>query len=141
MFQLGGIEALGSILVSGACQRYPDFRFVLGECGISWIPFALERLDAAFAEKRGDFELDLSGKPSEFWHEHGHSTYQDEQAVATVLELVGEDRVIWGSDYPHPDSVWPESQAVIERNLRDLPEEKRRKIICENAGRLYGFIR
>ena len=140
MFQLGGIEALGSILVSGACQRYPDFRFVLGECGISWIPFALERLDAAFAEKRGDFELDLSGKPSEFWHQHGHSTYQDEQAVATVLELVGEERVIWGSDYPHPDSVWPESQAVIERNLGDLPEEKRRKIICENAGRLYGFI-
>ena len=61
--------------------------------------------------------------------------------MATVLELVGEERVIWGSDYPHPDSVWPESQAVIERNLGGLPEEKRRKIICENAGRLYGFIR
>ncbi len=46
---------------------------------------------------------------------------------------------MWGSDFPHPDGVWPDSQAFIERELAGVPEATRRKLVCENAARLYGF--
>ena len=45
MFQLAGVEYLASIIFSGACDRYPDFKFVLGESGASWLPYACDRMD------------------------------------------------------------------------------------------------
>jgi predicted TIM-barrel fold metal-dependent hydrolase len=46
---------------------------------------------------------------------------------------------MWGSDFPHPDGIWPDSQEYIQRELGALPPATRRKIVCENAARLYGF--
>jgi predicted TIM-barrel fold metal-dependent hydrolase len=46
---------------------------------------------------------------------------------------------MWGSDFPHPDGVWPDSQEYIQKELGHLPPDVRRKIVCENAGRFYGF--
>jgi predicted TIM-barrel fold metal-dependent hydrolase len=50
---------------------------------------------------------------------------------------VGEDNIIWGADYPHPDCIWPASQQHLEDNLGDQPERIRRKIVCENVVQLY----
>ena len=46
---------------------------------------------------------------------------------------------MWGSDFPHPDGVWPDSRDFIERELEGVPAAVRRKVVCENAARLYGF--
>jgi len=83
--------------------------------------------------------LNLSSTPREIWHRHGYSTFQKEDSVPDVVHLVGEDNIIWGSDYPHPDGVWPDSKTVIAENLGTLNERTRRKIVCENAAKLYGF--
>ncbi len=47
---------------------------------------------------------------------------------------------MWGSDFPHPDGIWPDSQEYIERELGHLPEPIRRKIVCDNAAKLYRFV-
>jgi uncharacterized protein len=39
------MEVLVSLLASGACERYPDFNFVLGESGVTWLPYVFDRLD------------------------------------------------------------------------------------------------
>jgi uncharacterized protein len=57
-----------------------------------------------------------------------------------VAHLVGEDNIIWGSDYPHPDGIWPDSLKVIEADLGRLDARAQRKITCENAGKLYGLL-
>ena len=54
--------------------------------------------------------------------------------------MIGEDNVVWGSDYPHPDGIWPESQKWIEEDLASVTQETRRKITRDNAGKLYGFL-
>jgi predicted TIM-barrel fold metal-dependent hydrolase len=54
---------------------------------------------------------------------------------------VGEDNILWGSDYPHPDGIWPDSARVIEDDLGGLEERVRRKITCQNAGKLYGLLK
>jgi predicted TIM-barrel fold metal-dependent hydrolase len=56
-----------------------------------------------------------------------------------LLDLLGEDNVMWGSDFPHPDGVWPDSQSFIEDELGHLPKDIQEKVICSNAVQLYGF--
>jgi uncharacterized protein len=46
---------------------------------------------------------------------------------------------MWGSDFPHPDGIWPDSQRFIKAQLSHLPAATQRKIVCENAAKLYGF--
>ena len=58
--------------------------------------------------------------------------------IATSL-LFGAAHLLWASDYPHPDTVWPNSRAAIERQMRDLSPEMRRKLTHDNAAKLYGL--
>jgi predicted TIM-barrel fold metal-dependent hydrolase len=136
--QLEGSLYVTSIIYSGACDRFPEFKFVLGESGITWVPFLVERMDAHYLD--GRHQIALSMKPSDYWRRQGHSTFQTDGILADMLDLVGENNAIWGSDYPHPDGVWPDSQEIIASDFGRMTEEKRRKVICENAGRLYGFL-
>ena len=138
MFQIVAAEFLASIVFSGALERYPGMKFVLGECGASWIPYVLGRMDEEYEDQ---FQhLNFSLKPSEYWRRQGYTTFQHETTIADVAHLVGEDNIIWGSDYPHPDGIWPDSLKVIEEDLSRLDTRARRKITCENAGKLYGLM-
>jgi len=135
MFQIGAAEFLASIVFSGALCRFPRFQFVLGEAGVCWLPYILDRMDEEYEDRY--FQLALSLKPSELWRRQGYSTYQHERSVAAMIPLIGEDNIMWGSDYPHPDGVWPDSQKWIAEDLASVAPAIRRKILCENAGRLY----
>jgi len=54
---------------------------------------------------------------------------------------MGVETLMWGSDYPHPDGVWPESEKYISEQFKHLPDDVVRKMTCENAGRFYGLIK
>lgn len=56
-----------------------------------------------------------------------------------VLEMVGYDNVLWASDFPHPDGLWPDSQSYIESMFADLDADTRDKIVYRNAATLYGL--
>ena len=137
--QLSGSEWLVSIIMSGACERFPDFQFVLGECGAGWIPFVTERMDIQFTDRLLDQQFDppLSLKPSEYWRRQGATTFQNDPCVGYMAQFIGEDNLMWGSDYPHPDGVWPDSEEVIQATMGQLDQKVRRKIICDNAVRRY----
>ena len=137
LFQLSGAEYLSSIILSGACSSHPDFNFVLGECGVGWIPYVLHRLDVEYKDRL--FHLDLEMDPSDYWHRQGHSTFQDEVLTQETVDLVGVDNIMWGSDYPHPDGIWPESRQLLESNLAALDADTRARITYRNAAQLYRF--
>ena len=138
LFQLAGAEFLASPIFSEALERHPGFKFVLGECGVSWIPFVLQRMDE---ESEDQFHaLNLPLRPSEYWRRQGYTTFQNEATVADFVHLVGEDNIMWGSDYPHTDGVWPDSRKIIDEQLGSLDESVRRKITRDNAGKLYGLL-
>ncbi len=137
LFQLSGAEFLTSIILSGACSNHTDFKFVLGECGVGWIPYVLHRLDQEYKDRL--FHLELEMEPSDYWRRQGYSTFQDEVITQEVVDLVGESNIMWGSDYPHPDGIWPESRQLLETNLANLDEETRTNITYRNAAELYRF--
>ncbi|PYN07243.1 MAG: amidohydrolase [Candidatus Rokuibacteriota bacterium] len=135
LFQLDTMEVLVSLLASGACEKYPDFNFVLGESGVTWLPYVFDRLDTEYHDRaRG---LNFSMKPSDYFKRQGFVTYQQDQYLEPIIPLIGEDNIIWGADYPHPDCIWPESHATIEKNLAAISPRVRRKIVFDNVCRLY----
>jgi predicted TIM-barrel fold metal-dependent hydrolase len=136
-FQINMANILTSMVFSGALERYPGLKVVLGEAGIGWIPYVLWRMDAEWEDQFKDLSLTMA--PSEYWRRQCWATYQTDPIGVKLLDELGADRVMWGSDFPHPDGVWPDSQEVIQRELGHLPEATRAKVAGENAARLYGF--
>ena len=135
LFQLDTMEVLVSLLASGACEKYPDFNFVLGESGVTWLPYVFDRLDTEYADRAKSLNFKL--KPSDYFRRQGYVTYQQDQYLDPIIPLIGEDNIIWGADYPHPDCIWPDSQRVLDKNLAAISPSVRRKITSENVTRLY----
>ena len=137
--QLSGAQWLIGLILSGTCERFPDFKFVLGESGAGWVPFALGRMDHIYKDSGMDSKFDppLSLLPSEYWFRQGSTTFQEESCVAEMAHLIGEDNIMWGSDYPHPDGVWPDSRQVIQDTMGGLDPAVLSKIVCDNAVDLY----
>ncbi|MSQ73693.1 MAG: amidohydrolase [Betaproteobacteria bacterium] len=136
--QLFMANLLASVIHCGALERYPTLRIVLGESGIGWIPYVLDRMDYEYEGRYKDLPLKM--KPSDYWHRQCRATFQYDRVGARLLDILGVENVMWGSDYPHPDGVFPDSQEYIQRQFSDLPGVTQRKIICENAGKFYGLI-
>src|SRR5262249_44741162 len=113
-------------------------RVVLGESGIGWIPYVLERMDCEFEDRFRKLELKM--KPSDYWRRQCKATFQNDRIGAKLLDDLGVENVMWGSDYPHPDVVFPDSEDYIQRQFSHLPQAIQRKITCENAGKFYGLI-
>jgi predicted TIM-barrel fold metal-dependent hydrolase len=136
-FQLNMAGKLMEVIYGGVLEAQPDLQVVIGESGIGWIPYILDHMDLEWEDQFKD--LTLTMKPSAYWRRQCHATYQSDPVGVRLIDLLGEDNVMWGSDFPHPDGVWPDSQDFIARELADVPDATRHKIICENAARLYGF--
>jgi len=139
-------EPLAAVIFSGALERHPRLRIVLAETGIGWLPYMLERMDDTYrkfldAEEfwRTHGGLQLTRPPSTYFRRQVWATFQTDHLGLRVVDLLGDDRVMWASDYPHADSTWPVSQGAIAENFKGVAAATRRRILCENARELYGL--
>ncbi|MEE3332532.1 MAG: amidohydrolase family protein [Myxococcota bacterium] len=134
-------ETLAGMIFSGTLEKRPRVKFVMGEAGLGWLPYVIERLDHElhkYGSKIQDHKLEML--PSEIFARQVFTTYEDEQLGVELVPRIGADNVMWASDYPHGDSTWPESRrAVAESALAMHGPEVLRKVTCENAARVYGF--
>jgi len=118
-------------------ERYPNLHVGFGESGIGWLPYALDRMDFEYEDRFRDL---MKLKPSEYWRRQCRATFQYDRIGARLVEDIGVETLMWGSDYPHPDGVWPESSKYIDEQFAGLSPEVIHKITCENAGKFYGLI-
>ena len=137
-FQMHMADVLMSIIFAGVLEHRPTMKMVIGEAGTGWIPYILDRMDAEWQDQFKD--LDLKMRPSEYWYRQCYATYQSDPVGVKLLDELGEDNIMWGSDFPHPDGVWPDSQEYIQKELGHLPEATKKKIVCDNAAKLYRFV-
>jgi len=136
-FQMAMAKPLAEAIFGAVFEEFTDLTLVLGESGIGWIPYVLDRMDLEWEDQFKD--IGLSMKPSDYWKRNCRATYQSDPVGIHCLQMLGEDNIMWGSDFPHPDGVWPDSQAFIDRELSGLAPEVRTKIVHSNAARLYGL--
>ena len=129
-------EIVTSVILSGVCEHHPALRLVLGESGIGWLPYILERLDDTYEERLAD-DCTLSLRPSEYFRRQIYATFQKDHHGVRAMAEIAPDNVMWGSDYPHRDGTWPFSQKAIEEQFRGVSAEVQRKMLWENVRRLY----
>jgi predicted TIM-barrel fold metal-dependent hydrolase len=139
-------EPFAGVIFSGALERHPTLKIVLAETGIGWVPYILERMDDTYQKFvdapvywKAQGGLRVTMPPSSYWRRQVWATFQTDLVGLRLLDVLGEDRVMWASDYPHADSTWPESQSAIEANFKDVTPAARRRILCDNARELYGL--
>ncbi len=137
----GIMRQLTSMMFDGVFERYPTVRFGFLECGGTWVPWFLDRMDEEY-EHRGEEEAaDLTRKPSTFVHEGGNLFFgceAEERMLGPTLALIGTDTVMYASDWPHWDGDYPAS--LVEMQERpDLTEEQRDGVLNRAATRFYGI--
>ncbi len=137
-FQMNLANILAAVIGAGVLERYPNVRISFGESGIGWIPYALERMDFEWEDRFRD--LGLKMKPSDYWRRQCKATFQFDRVGAKLIEEMGVESIMWGSDYPHADGVWPESSKYIKEQFGHLSADVVHKITCENAGKFYRLM-
>ncbi len=134
-------KQLTDLLFSGVLPRYPDLKFLSVESGIGFIPFILEAADYTFEygqvrREHPEFEL----KPSEYFARQVYGCYIfEEHAPRELLDSIGADNVLFETDYPHPVCLYGNVREKIDGGLGSVSEEARRKVLFENAAKLYGI--
>jgi predicted TIM-barrel fold metal-dependent hydrolase len=136
-FQMNLVNIIAAVIGRAVLERYPNVRIAFGESGIGWIPYALDRMDFEWEDRFRD--LGLRMKPSDYWRRQCKATFQFDRIGAKLIDDMGVETLMWGSDYPHPDGVWPESSKYIAEQFGHLPPAVTHQITCENARRFYGL--
>ena len=124
-----------NMMTEGVFEKFPGLRISMVEIGCTWIAHWLDFLDFKFS--RFGHESILTMKPSEYFKRQCWiSAEPTEKALGAIAPIVGTDRFLWGSDWPHPEGhIDPVSK--VKSNIADLPESDQRKILGENALELY----
>jgi predicted TIM-barrel fold metal-dependent hydrolase len=130
-------QYFANFLFAGVLDRYPELAFVAAESGIGWLPWLLEACDHAW-ETGALWDKGLPNRPSEVFRRQCYVDFWYEvSAIQAYRHVIGVDRILWETDFPHATSLWPDTEAFLARALAGVPEGERRLILAENAQRVY----
>ena len=131
-------QALGDIIFSGVFERYPRLRIVSAEHEVGWLPFFVERMDYTYTQRATKGHRFAAGAlPSDFVRENVWVQFCEDPSAAAVAQSVGSERILWGSDYPHSEGLFPRSREVFADRTATLDGAARRRIATDNAAGLY----
>jgi len=133
--------SLAHLILSGVFERYPRLRVGSVEHELGWVPFFLDRLDYTYTQRarRPWWHRFKEGLPSDFFHRNVFLSFQEDALGIRDRHLIGVDQMMWGSDYPHTESTFPQSQKLLDRVFAGVPDAERRRITRDNVAALYGF--
>jgi uncharacterized protein len=138
MVMISNFRTIGNLLVSGVLERHPELQVASVESGLGWIPFLLEGLDYEIGECAPHIADHLSLKPSEYFRRQVHACYWFEREhLNGALDALGPDNIMFETDFPHPTCLYPNPLARAVEPLADLDAPTRRKLLGENAAKLY----
>lgn len=132
-------DTLASYVLNNLFGRFPGLTVVALECGINWVVPLLHDVDhAAHMGRRGHWPGgEVVGRPSEVLMDHLYVSPFYEEDVVALVRSIGPERVLFGSDYPHPEGVARPIDFV--HKLEGLPDSDVRMIMRDNAARLLGI--
>jgi predicted TIM-barrel fold metal-dependent hydrolase len=135
---IGNARIVVNVICSGMLERHPKLKIVSVESGAGWVPFILEALDYEMSENAPRQQAEMSLKPSEYFRRQIYATMWFERTdLPALVEAVGEDNILFETDFPHPTCLYPEPLRLANENMRELSVPTRNKILGGNAARLY----
>src|SRR5262245_30316714 len=135
------MSCIAFLTAGGVCERFPDAKFIMLEANGGWLVPWLERLDHHCRKYQWEVE-NLTMLPSEYFRRQCWISFDPDEAMLAMTArspLVGADRIIWASDYPHPDAKFPGVTEELAEALDGLDIERKRQITSESAIALYGI--
>ncbi|MBW0016171.1 MAG: amidohydrolase [Mycobacterium sp.] len=139
-FPFDQMTAMTALVSGGVFERHPELRAAFLEAGAGWVPFFIDRLHEHF-EKRGNWvERGWRRDPQEYLQAGNIwvTCEPEEPILPGVIDVLGDDFIMFASDYPHWDGEWPESTKHL-RTRADISEDTREKIGGRNAQRFYNL--
>ncbi|MBM3347179.1 MAG: amidohydrolase [Betaproteobacteria bacterium] len=135
------VYSFTDIVFSGVLERFPKLKLVSAENEVGWIPFWLHMADQWWNRYKKSHPNELTMQPSDYFKRQMYATFLEDPigVHCAQLPLVGYDNLMWGSDYPHGSSTWPNSLKVIDRIMPGVNQANRRKMLTDNCAKLYGL--
>ena len=133
-------DIMGMLVLGGVFERHPGLRIVCVEADAGWVPHFLYRMDHAYKRHRYWLpagQTPLSRLPSEYFSEHISVTFQDDWTAFRHADDMNWRNLMWANDFPHSDSTWPWSQAMLAEHTAQLRPEQREAILSSNVASLY----
>ena len=127
------------LVVSGILEKFSRLKLVFLEAGAGWVPYWMERLDEHYEYLRPTVPW-LPKPPSEYMKSDQvyYAFEPDERTLPFVANFVGDERLVFASDYNHSDSKFPHTVKTVTQR-EDIDPRTMEKIMGENAARLYGI--
>jgi predicted TIM-barrel fold metal-dependent hydrolase len=129
------------MIFSGVFERYPRLTVAIVEFELSWAPHMLDTMNYTYRERHEEAIYRFKGdvRPSDFFHRNIVLSFQEDAIGIRLRDRIGVDNMMWGSDYPHSESTFPQSRKILAEILADVPDEEQAKIVGTNTARVYGF--
>ena len=137
---IGNARVVVNTILSGMFDRHPNLKVVSVESGVGWIPFILEALDYEMSENAPQELAELHKSPSEYFKSNLYATFwfeNNRNKLPELVDAVGEDNILFATDFPHPTCLYPAPLETVAPKMSTLSSEARRKIMGENARKLY----
>jgi len=78
-------------------------------------------------------------RPSDFFRRNIVLSFQEDAIGIRLRDVIGVDNMMWGSDYPHSESTFPQSRQILAEILEGVPDDEQAKIAALNTARVYRF--
>ena len=118
--------------------RWPDLKFVSVESGMGWLPYLIDRMDYEYQDQYRDLKLKML--PSEYWRRQCKATFQFDRIGTKLIDDMGVETLMWGSDYPHAEGVFPDSQMMVEKQFAGVPENEIARMTFTQAREIFAAL-
>jgi predicted TIM-barrel fold metal-dependent hydrolase len=129
------------MIFAGVFERYPNLKLAIVEFELAWVPHLLSSMDYTYRERHEEafYRFKDGWRPSDFFHRNVFLSFQEDEVGIRLRDIIGVDNMMWGSDYPHSESTFPQSRQILAQILAGVPEDECAKIVGGNTARLYHF--
>ncbi len=131
---------LGHFMYSGILDKFPRLKLLILEANSGWVPFWLNRLEKYCEGRQSVFfdEHPLDLTPQEYFlRQCAVAADADEPSIKYVVDYIGDDNIVFNTDYPHPDAP-ATNEPLANMMEQPLSEETKRKILWDNSVKIYG---
>jgi hypothetical protein len=142
--------SLCDLIFSGVFERHPRLTLAIAKFELAWAPHVLSTMDYTYRERHREaiYRFKEGMRPSDFSHRNAVLSFQEDAIGIRLRDVIGPDtmmwdNMMWGSDYPHSQSTFPQSQKILE----GVPDDEQAKpapdrdpgIAGGNTARVYNF--
>jgi len=129
-------QIIPQMIFSGVTERFPGLNCVFAEAGVGGLNYAIAACDHEW-ESRHLWTEGIHTRPSDVIRRQMYVNFWFEAEGIKLRHDIGVENIMWESDFPHVASFYPRSWDAVERVLKGVPETDRRKMLYENAMRVY----